>query len=84
MLNDVRRTLVRLLECKFPNLKLNVGSYYFRFYLTEPPGGEVYEVIDGICPFQIVRSDESPLWGWRPDACAYHEDFEWSVLPIRG
>ena len=29
------------LICRFPSLRLNVGKYYFRVYLNEPPRGEI-------------------------------------------
>jgi ABC-type polysaccharide/polyol phosphate transport system ATPase subunit len=68
-----------LLICKFPSLRLNVGRYYLRTHLTQPPGGEIYERLDGICQFEVVRTDDAILWGWSPEACAYHEQWHWSV-----
>jgi lipopolysaccharide transport system ATP-binding protein len=68
-----------VLVCKFPSLRLNVGQFYLRTYLTEPPGGENYEQLDGICPFEVVRTDEVMLWGWHPEACSYHERWEWVI-----
>ena len=68
-----------VLVCKFPSLRLNVGQFYLRTYLTEPPGGEVYEQLDGICAFEVVRTDEVMLWGWHPEACSYHERWEWMI-----
>jgi homopolymeric O-antigen transport system ATP-binding protein len=76
-----------ILVCRFPSLRLNVGRFHLRTFLTEPAGAKFYETLDGICPFEVVRVDKSILWGWRPDACAYHEDWSWtaelqgSVLP---
>jgi lipopolysaccharide transport system ATP-binding protein len=67
------------LLCRFPSLRLNIGQFHLRTYLTEPPGGEIYERLDGICPFEVVRTDETILWGWHPEACAYHEQWEWTV-----
>jgi lipopolysaccharide transport system ATP-binding protein len=67
------------LICQFTAMRLNVGRYYLRMYLSEPPGGAVYETIDGVCQFEVVRIDKQPFWGWRPDACVYHEDYVWSA-----
>jgi lipopolysaccharide transport system ATP-binding protein len=67
------------LVCRFPNLRLNVGQFYLRTFLSEPPGGDLYESLDGICPFEVVRTDENVLWGWRPEACAYHDDWSWAA-----
>lgn len=69
-----------LLTCRFPSLKLNVGHYHLRTHLTEPPGMEVYEKLDGLCPFEVARTEDTILWGWSPDKCAYHEDWNWNVL----
>jgi lipopolysaccharide transport system ATP-binding protein len=68
-----------VLVCRFPALRLNVGQFYLKTYLTEPPGGEVYEHLEGICPFEVVRTDDTILWGWHPEACSYHERWEWVI-----
>ena len=71
------------LVCRFPKLHLNVGQFYLRAYLSGPPGAEVYEILDGICHFEVVRSDRNVLWGWRPETCAYHEHYCWTVADAR-
>jgi lipopolysaccharide transport system ATP-binding protein len=68
-----------VLICRFPSLRLNVGKFHLRTYLTEPPGGDVYERLDGISPFEVVRTDEAILFGWHPETCAYHEKWEWTI-----
>jgi lipopolysaccharide transport system ATP-binding protein len=68
-----------LLICRFPSLQLNVGQFYLRIYLTEPPQNEVYEKLDGICSFEVIRTDKANLFGWHPDDCAYHEHWHWTV-----
>jgi lipopolysaccharide transport system ATP-binding protein len=69
-----------LLLCRFPALQLNVGQFYLRAFLSEPPGAEVYETLDGICRFEVIRSDRNVPWGWRPEVCAYHEQNSWKVM----
>jgi lipopolysaccharide transport system ATP-binding protein len=73
-----------LLVCRFPALKLNVGHYHLRTHLTEPPGGEIYEKLDGLCAFEVIRIDDNRLWGWDPSGCAYFEDHSWTVERIEG
>ena len=68
-----------VLTCTFPCLRLNVGHYHIRTYLAEPPGMELYEKLDGLCPFEVVRTGDSKLWGWNPEDCAYYEDWSWVV-----
>ena len=69
-----------VLSCRLPNPKLNVGHYHLRAHLSEPPGGQHYETLDGICSFEIVRFDRGSPWGWRPQACAYHEEYAWKKV----
>jgi lipopolysaccharide transport system ATP-binding protein len=68
-----------LLVCRFPTLRLNVGHFWLHTFLSEPPGGEAYETLDGICQMEVVRTEDTVLWGWRPDACSYHEDWQFEV-----
>jgi lipopolysaccharide transport system ATP-binding protein len=68
-----------LLICRFPSLRLNIGQFYLRANLSEPPGGEVYERLDGICAFEVIRAEETRLWGWHASDCIYHEQCNWSL-----
>ncbi len=68
-----------LLICHFPSLRLNVGQFYLRASLHDPPGGRFYEMLDGICPFEVVQTAEAKLWGWHPSDCAYHEQWQWAL-----
>jgi lipopolysaccharide transport system ATP-binding protein len=68
-----------LLVCRFPALKLNIGHYHLRTFLAEPPGMEFYENLDGLCPFEVIRIEDTRMWGWDPSASAYFEENEWSI-----
>jgi lipopolysaccharide transport system ATP-binding protein len=68
-----------VLTCHFPSLRLNVGRFFLRTHLTEPPGGQAYETLHGICSFEVVRTDKTIVWGWQPDDCTYHEEWSWKV-----
>ena len=70
------------LVCKIPRLSLNVGDYTLTCYLTEPPGGSSFEIIEGICHFTVEIIDRQTLFGWRPDACTYLEEHSWNVSGI--
>ena len=67
------------LVCRFPSLRLNIGHFYLRTVLEEPPGQGQYETLDGICPFEIVPSHEIRRWGWHINDCAYHEQWHWTT-----
>jgi ABC-type microcin C transport system duplicated ATPase subunit YejF len=69
-----------LLVCRFPRLLLNVGRHYLRTWLQGPPhGGEIYETLDGVCVFDVVRIDQAQFADWRSDACTYHEHHAWTT-----
>jgi lipopolysaccharide transport system ATP-binding protein len=68
-----------VLTCRFPSLRLNIGHFHLRTILSGPPHCEVYERLDGICNFEVVRTGETRLWGWHPEDCAYHEQWNWTV-----
>jgi lipopolysaccharide transport system ATP-binding protein len=68
-----------LLICHFPSVRLNIGQFYLRANLSEPPGGEVYERLDGICPFEVVQTEEARIWEWHPSDCTYHEQWRWTL-----
>ena len=70
---------VTVLTCQFPALRLNIGTFYLRTNLTGPPNCEVYERLDGICKFEVVRTNEARLWGWHANDCAYHEFWNWTI-----
>ena len=53
-----RESGISVLTCRFPALRLNVGRFHLRTHLTGPPGGEVYERLEGVCAFEVVRTDE--------------------------
>jgi len=67
------------LTCTFPKVRLNVGRYHLRLYLSEPRGGRMLDAPDGVCGFEVVRLGETTQWGWRPELCVYHEDCSWHV-----
>jgi lipopolysaccharide transport system ATP-binding protein len=68
-----------VLTCRFPALRLNIGRFHLRTHLTGPPGAEVYERLDGVCAFEVVRTNESVPWGWHPENCAYHDEWDWKI-----
>jgi lipopolysaccharide transport system ATP-binding protein len=66
--------------CQIPRLNLNVGQFSLKAYFSDPPGGQSYQRLEGICPFSVVILNKTTLWGWRSEACIYHEEAEWVAL----
>ncbi len=66
-----------VLRCRIPKLHLNVGTFYLRTFLSEPPGGCLFESLEMPLSFEVSIVDEHTLYGWRPEACTYLEEFVW-------
>jgi lipopolysaccharide transport system ATP-binding protein len=66
--------------CQIPRLNLNVGQYSLTAYFTDPPGGQTYQHLVGICQFRVVILNKTTLYGWRAEVCTYHEEAEWTAL----
>jgi lipopolysaccharide transport system ATP-binding protein len=65
--------------CHISRLNLNIGQYSLTAHLAEPPGGQMYQTLEGICPFRIVILNKTTLFGWRPEVCTYHEQADWTA-----
>jgi homopolymeric O-antigen transport system ATP-binding protein len=71
-----------ILLCRFSSILLNVGQFHLRTWIQELRSGDTYENLDGICAFEVIRIDETRIGGWRPEACAYHQEHAWTVLDV--
>jgi lipopolysaccharide transport system ATP-binding protein len=65
--------------CHIPRLNLNVGQYSLTAYFADH-GGQLYQHLEGICPFRVIILNKTTLFGWRPENCTYHEEAEWIAL----
>lgn len=65
--------------CKIPKLRLYMGNYTVNAYLAEPPGGDLFESIEQVCPFEVVMYGVNREFGWKQGTCSYLEEFEWNV-----
>jgi lipopolysaccharide transport system ATP-binding protein len=72
-----------VLECRFPRLLLNVGQFDLRTVILET-AGQFYEILDGICSFEVIRIDKNQLFGWRPEICVYHDEHAWKTAEGAG
>ena len=71
-----------ILRCMIPNLRLYMGKYYIKTYLTEPPGGEIFQVLENICPFEVVMFGQARQFQYKLEDCAYVEKARWEVLNL--
>jgi lipopolysaccharide transport system ATP-binding protein len=70
------------LVCRIPKTRLYLGRYTLRLYLSEPPGGCIFQTIENICPFEVVMHGHYREYRWEPRSCAYIEDCKWQVTPL--
>jgi lipopolysaccharide transport system ATP-binding protein len=68
-----------VLKGHIPKLRLYMGTYRLRVFFSEPPGGEAFQTVNGVCPFEVKMKDKSRLFQWWPNECAYLEECHWSV-----
>jgi len=68
--------------CIVPNLRLYMGKYTLKYFLSEPPGGRMFDVMDNICPFEVVMHNHSREFPWQPGTCAYLECFDWNINKV--
>jgi len=78
-----RESGLHLLVCKIPNLRLYMGRYFLKLYLSEPPGGDVFQVLENVCPFEVVMFEKHREFQWQPNTCAYIETSTWEINKIK-
>jgi lipopolysaccharide transport system ATP-binding protein len=70
------------LVCKMPRMRMFMGDYTLRVHLKEQAGGKEFEVLEGICPFEVVMYGRDREGGWFKGTCAYLEDGAWEVNKV--
>ncbi|MGH7115900.1 MAG: polysaccharide ABC transporter ATP-binding protein [Stellaceae bacterium] len=65
-----------LIEFHIPKVRLNLGQFNLRIWLT---GAEPYETLDGVCDFEVIRLDKGIVRTWSADACTYREEFSLKI-----
>lgn len=67
------------LVCTIPKLRLYMGNYTLRVHFKEFAGGREFEVLEGVCPFEVVMYGRDREGGWFRGTCAYLEEGTWEV-----
>ena len=75
------RAGLSILECEVPECWLNVGPHHLTLYVSDPPGGEHYETLQGVCLFHVEVHHAVTWWGWNTDACCYVAQEKWTNVP---
>ena len=71
-----------VLTCDVPKFRLYMGRYTLKIYFTGPPGGEAYDIIESICPFEVAMYGLHREYPWRAGDCVYLEDSSWKVSQL--
>ena len=64
--------------CRFPHLRLAPGQYTLRILFVEGFAG-VRDLLERLCPFEVVMLGQTREGGWPVNDIAYFEDAAWSA-----
>ncbi len=67
------------LTCTIPALRLYQGNYRLRIFVSGPPGGQHFETLEAVCPFEVTMGNRARLFQWWPKECSYLEDSRWEL-----
>lgn len=70
------------LKCTIPILRLYMGDYTLKLYFSGPPGGDMYEVLEYLCPFTVEMFNQYREFSWSPETCTYLEEAGWNAVKI--
>jgi lipopolysaccharide transport system ATP-binding protein len=70
------------LVCKIPKMHMFMGDYTLRVHLKEQAGGKEFEVLEGVCPFEVVMYGRDRDGGWFKNTCTYLEEGNWEVNKV--
>ena len=66
------------LQCRFPRLRLAPGQYAVRVSFADREDG-TRDLLQRVCPFEVVVYGETREGGWPVNEIAYFEDAEWTA-----
>jgi lipopolysaccharide transport system ATP-binding protein len=67
------------LVCRIPKAHLYMGHYTLTAYFSERPGGVRFQILENICPFEVVMYGKTNDFGWHPGLCTYVEQADWEI-----
>lgn len=68
------------LICRIPKTHLYLGQYRLKVHFSEREGGNKFQGLEEICPFEVVMYGQHRDFKWVPGTCTYVEDCEWEVF----
>jgi lipopolysaccharide transport system ATP-binding protein len=63
------------IDISIPSLQLYKGEYFLKFYVSDPRGKIIYQVIEKALLFQVQMHGIYNEWGWQENVCKYIEKY---------
>ncbi len=73
----LREPGVHRVRCRVPKMRLYVGRYSLRVHFLGSWMGPRYDIVEGICPFEVAMLDKPREGPWLPQMGVYVEDCNW-------
>lgn len=68
-------------RCLVPRLRLYMGRYTLKTYLSDRRANEMFETLSGICHFEVsMRTITRAEYDWHPGTTVYLEDGTWTSV----
>ncbi len=74
---------VYILRCTYPTFRLYMGKYNFTVHFGEVATGKKLQLLEKICPFEVVMYGKKREYNWVHETCMYIEDSSWTVKKIK-
>lgn len=74
----------RRMICRVPKLRLYFGHFSLNVHLSGREGAPKYQMLDNICPFEVVMFGMERGRSWPKGVCNYLEDSSWRVEVAAG
>jgi lipopolysaccharide transport system ATP-binding protein len=66
-----------LLRCEIPKPRMYMGRYTLTTHVSDAASKELFEVLEGICPFEVVMDGMPREYKWSQGTCTYLEEAKW-------
>jgi lipopolysaccharide transport system ATP-binding protein len=75
----LRSAGIHTLKCRFPEVRLYQGKYSLSLYFSERKTSTSLQVLESVCPFEVLMLARQRDYEWRNGLCNYLEEFSWEV-----
>ncbi len=78
----LRQPGIHELTCTIPDVRLYQGRYALKVNFHERSGSIPIEILNGVCPFEVVMYGQERDYVWESMACTYIESGSWEVVAL--